>query len=120
MKHLLFLLLALPGLALADQPAPAARQEIAHLIGYLKDSGCQFNRNGTWYSPVEAADHLDQKYRYLLKKGLVASAEDFIGRAASESSMSGKAYQVKCGSNAAVQSGPWLKAELAKFRGRKP
>jgi hypothetical protein len=113
---LLSLLLALPAPGLADQPSPTTRLEIAQLIGRLKDSGCQFNRNGTWYGPVEAADHLDQKYRYLLKKGLVASAEDFITRAGSESSMSGKPYQVKCGSSAAVQSRRWLTAELARLR----
>lgn len=115
MKRLILLLLAIPALALAGEPTPVVKQEVIHLITHLKNSGCQFNRNGSWYSPGEAADHLDQKYQYLLKKGLVTSAEDFIARAGSESSMSGKPYQVKCGANVPVQSGPWLKAELAKF-----
>jgi hypothetical protein len=116
MKRLIFLLLVIPTLALASEPTPVVKQEVFHLITYLKNSGCKFNRNGSWYSPSEAADHLDQKYQYLLKKGLVTSTEDFIARAGSESSMSGKPYQVKCGANAPVQSGPWLKAELVKFR----
>src|SRR4051812_30662737 len=97
MKRLILTLLLLSGLAFASEPSPAARQEIAYLIGYLKSSGCHFNRNGNWYSASEAADPLNQKYQYLLKKGLVSSAKDFISRAASESSMSGKPYQVKCG-----------------------
>ena len=116
MKRLILTLLLLPSLAFASEPSPAARQEIVHLIDYLKSSGCQFNRNGNWYSSSEAVDHLSQKYQYLLKKGLVSSAEDFISRAASESSMSGKPYQVKCGSGAPVQSGAWLKSELVKYR----
>jgi hypothetical protein len=116
MKRLIFLLLVIPTLALASEPTPVVKQEVFHLITYLKNSGCQFNRNGSWYSPSEAADHLDQKYQYLLKKGLVTSTEDFIARAASESSMSGKPYQVKCGANAPLQSSLWLKAELVKFR----
>lgn len=109
-------LLLLPTLAQAAAPSPATTQEISHLLGYLKESGCQFNRNGSWYGAGEAVDHLNQKYRYLLKKGLLSSAEDFIARAASESSMSGKPYQVKCGGGAAVTSGPWFRSELTRFR----
>ena len=107
-----------PILAFAGEPSPVAKQEIAHLVGYLKDSGCQFGRNGSWYGSGEAVDHINEKYDYLLRKGLVASAEDFIARAASESSISGKPYQVKCGSAEPVQSGPWLRAELARYRAK--
>lgn len=118
MKHALTcLLLALPSVAVAGELPPAAKQEIAQLIGHLKTSDCQFNRNGTWYGPAEAADHLHTKYQYLLKKQLVSSAEDFIARAATESSMSGKPYQVKCGQAAPQNSGPWLSNVLAKLRG---
>lgn len=117
-KPLLLCLLLLPGLALAATPSPAARQEIDHLLSHLGQSGCQFNRNGSWHDSAEAVDHLQQKYQYLLKKGLVSSAEDFIARAASESSMSGKPYLVRCGAAAPVPSGNWLKAELNRYRRR--
>jgi hypothetical protein len=106
----------MPLFAFAGEPPPAARQEIDHLVTYLKNSGCQFNRNGSWYGAGDAVDHINQKYQYLVKRDLVASAEDFIARAASESSFSGKAYLVKCGSGAPQPSGPWLKAELDKYR----
>jgi hypothetical protein len=109
-------LLLVPLCAFAVEPPPAARQEIDHLVTYLKNSGCQFNRNGSWYGAEEAVDHLNQKYRYLVRRDLVGSAEDFIARAASESSFSGRAYLVKCGAGAAQPSGPWLKAELEKYR----
>ena len=119
-----FLLAILPPLSLAAPsqaaPAPAARQEIAHLIGYLTASGCSFQRNGSWHDAAEAAKHLQRKYDYLLKRDLVASREDFIARAASESSLSGKPYQVRCGANAPVASAAWLKAELAKYRAARP
>jgi hypothetical protein len=116
MRRLLLALILVPAFAAAAEPSPATKQEIDHLMTYLKGSGCQFNRNGSWYGPTEAVDHLNQKYRYLVGKDLVSSAEDFIARAASESSFSGKPYLVKCGASAPEQSGVWLRAELAKYR----
>ncbi len=110
------ILLAILPLLSQAAPPPAARQEIAHLIGYLTASGCSFQRNGSWHDAAEAARHLQRKYDYLQKRDLVATGEDFIARAASESSLSGKPYQVRCGGNAPVASAAWLKAELAKYR----
>lgn len=101
---------------LAATPTPQARQEIDHLFAYLRASGCDFNRNGSWHAATEAAQHLDKKYQYLLKKGLVASTEDFIARAATESSMSGEPYQVRCGNARPVASATWFGAELRRFR----
>lgn len=116
MKKILLATLFISGVAMAGEPSPVAKQEVAHLLSHLEKSGCQFNRNGSWYSSGEAVAHLHKKYDYLLKKDLASSAEDFIARAASESSISGKPYQVKCGSGAPEQSGLWLKAELARYR----
>ena len=47
---------------------PAAKAEIDHLLDYLAKSGCEFNRNGSWYGSKEARDHLNDKYQYLLKR----------------------------------------------------
>jgi hypothetical protein len=103
------------------EPPAVAQDEVAHLLGYLSHSGCEFNRNGSWYGPAKAVDHLTQKYQYLRERGLVTSAEDFIALAASESSMSGKPYQVRCAGNPPVLSSEWLRAELTRHRaGRKP
>lgn len=113
------LLAILPPLSQAAPPL-AARLEIAHLIGYLTASGCSFQRNGSWHDAAEAAKHLQRKYDYLLKRDLVATGEDFIARAASESSLSGKPYQVRCGGNAPVASAAWLKAELVQYRAARP
>ena len=108
--------LLIPCFALAGDLSPVAKGEIDHLLGYLERSGCEFNRNGTWYDGAKARAHLDEKYQYLLKKGMVSTAEDFIGRAASESSVSGKSYQVRCAGAAPVPSAVWLSSELTRYR----
>ena len=114
-------ILALLGVSTAAvaQPDEVASAEIAHLLKYLETSGCQFQRNGSWYAPARAASHLNQKYEYLLKKDLATTAEQFIEGAATESSASGKPYSVKCGDAAAVPSADWLRAELQRFRTKK-
>lgn len=120
MKHFTTALLiaALPLAALAEKPTPAASQEIEHLITNLKASGCEFQRNGSWYDSAKAADHLRSKYDYLLKKGWVATPEDFIARAGTESSMSHKPYQVRCAGKEAEPSAAWLQAELKRYRSK--
>lgn len=47
---------------------------------------------------------------------MVPSVEKFIEHAATESSLSGKAYLIKCADNVAQVSAPWFKAALAKYR----
>ncbi|RGE45074.1 hypothetical protein DZC30_10535 [Comamonas testosteroni] len=110
------LIAATPLAALAEKPTPAASREIEHLIAHLKASGCEFQRNGSWYDSAKAAEHLRGKYDYLLKKGWVATSEDFIARAATESSMSHKPYQVRCAGQQAQPSATWLQAELKQYR----
>lgn len=102
--------------ATAADPEVATEQEIAHLILYLQRSGCEFNRNGSWYDPPKAVEHIERKYRYLIKREMIDSAEQFIDRAASRSSMSGKAYLVKCGDSEPVESAVWFGEELTRFR----
>jgi hypothetical protein len=123
MRALLSVLLVfLSTLVFSAEPDAAAKQEIAHLLEYISQSDCQFDRNGSWHGSADAAAHVKMKYEYLLRRGFVNSAEDFISRAASESSMTGKAYQLQCGAGAPVQVGTWLRAELARYRsaGRPP
>jgi hypothetical protein len=116
---ILSLLLAVSVLPLAAiaAPSPQARQEIQQLMDGLSASQCEFQRNGTWYGRVEARKHLQRKYDYLLKKGLVDTAEEFIERAASKSSMSGRAYQVRCPGQPAQPAATWFHARLAALRG---
>lgn len=114
------MLLVLSSACLAHPPNPATTQEIASLFSTLEHSHCEFNRNGSWYGPAKAADHLRHKYAYLLRKGLVTSAEGFITLAASTSSMSGRAYLVRCDGTPPVESGPWFRSELARLRRSAP
>jgi Family of unknown function (DUF5329) len=71
---------------MAGEPSAIATKEISHLFECLNFSTCEFNRNGSWYKADKAAAHLNRKYEYLLRRNLVSSAEDFIERAATESS----------------------------------
>jgi len=113
---LVALMLATSSLALGNEPDAKTKKEIAHLISHLASSGCQFNRNGSWYDASRAVSHLNRKYEYLLKNDLVPNTEAFIERAASESSWSGKPYLVKCGNQPEVESAAWFREALAKFR----
>jgi hypothetical protein len=102
--------------AIAAEPDTVAKQEIEHLIRHLAGSGCQFNRNGSWYDTSRAVSHLNRKYDYLRARNLAASAEAFIENAASESSASGKPYLVRCSGQPEINSAAWFRAELARLR----
>ena len=91
------------------------RQEVDALLAFVESSGCQFIRNGSEHSPVDARKHLQKKLDYLDDKGLVDSPEDFIARAATESSMSEEPYQVNC-QGRLQRSADWLNGELSRLR----
>lgn len=112
-----FLLSCLFAAAAAAAPLPpAAKAEIDGLLSRLEVSGCQFNRNGTWYNANDAKSHLLTKLKYLEDRGAVQSAEQFIELAASSSSVSGQVYLVKCGSSPAVPSSAWMQSQLQLIR----
>ena len=114
---LLFVALLTAGASSAAvAPTTAARTEIEQLLAFVAKSGCQFNRNGTWYPAPEASAHLAKKERYLEERGQIASAEDFIAKAATKSSMTGRPYTVRCGPEPAIASDEWLTAELRRSR----
>lgn len=109
------LLLAMSFVATAAPP-PATQREIAGLFATLQQSNCRFARNGTWYDAAKAREHLQRKYDWLLRRDAIHRTEDFIDLAATKSSMSGRAYLVQCPGAAAVESGPWFRAALARLR----
>jgi hypothetical protein len=111
-------MLLFSGAAFAEPVSPLVRSEIDALLGKLSSSGCEFSRNESWHSADEAKSHLLGKLHHLERKGLVQSTEQFIERAASASSLSGKPYLVKCGSAAPIESRTWLYAELKDLRAR--
>jgi len=95
---------------------PVAEVEIKYLLGLIEQSGCEFFRNGTWYDAQQAQAHLRAKYDALAAHNQIKTAEDFIEKAASNSSMSGRPYQIKCGAGAAISTGQWFSAALAQYR----
>jgi Family of unknown function (DUF5329) len=115
MKKLLAVLALFTSFSACAEVSANAKQEISYLFTHLKSSGCEFNRNGSWYKADAAANHLKQKYEYLLKKGYISTTEDFIARAASESSISHKAYIVKC-EGTETKSATWFKDALTTYR----
>ena len=121
MRSLVLALFLLPShVAIAQNPSPAVKREIASLFTVLEQSGCKFNRNGSWYGAKKAADHLRRKYDYLLERNLVTTTESFIDMAASRSSISGKSYLVRCGGQGPVESKAWFTTELIRLRGATP
>jgi hypothetical protein len=92
------------------------RAEIDALLSTLEKSGCEFKRNGSWYSASEAKSHLLKKLEYIEGKGALQSTEQFIALGASKSSMSGQPYLVRCGSAPPIESRTWLTTQLAARR----
>ena len=110
-------LLGLALLTVASAAPPAiAQTEINYLLGSIESSGCEFYRNGSWYDSKRAQAHLRDKYQMLAAADQISTAEDFIEKAATKSSLSGRPYQVRCGGGEAVTSNQWLRAVLARYR----
>ena len=107
MAALLLVLLPLAGAARADP------REIEYLITFVANSGCDFDRNDSVHDSMSAAEHLRSKYHR--GKRWVNSAEQFIERIASSSSISGKPYQAVCDSER-ISSRDWLYRALAAHR----
>jgi hypothetical protein len=104
-------------LAVAGDLSPVAQKEIGQLLDRIETSNCSFGRNGTWHGPADARKHLQMKVDYMVKRNMLGSTEEFISKAATASSMSGQAYQIRCGNDAPMPSATWLIAELKRIRG---
>jgi hypothetical protein len=88
--------------------------EVEFLVSTIGESNCTFIRNGKRHSAKDAEDHLRMKYRR--GKRYAPTAEKFIERLASASSMSKKPYYIECEGQDAVPSGDWLMARLSDYR----
>lgn len=104
----------LPGARAA--PPAIAQTEISYLLSYIERSGCEFYRNGSWYDSKKAQAHLRDKYQVLAASGRIQTAEDFIDRVATESSLSGQSYEVRCGGTKPETTRDWLRGELTRCR----
>ena len=99
---------------IADNATADTPLEIDHLLAYVENSPCTYERNGTRYSGPEARDHISMKYAYYKDK--IKTAEDFISYSATRSKMTGKKYAIHCPGTEAVYAADWLLAELGAFR----
>ena len=108
-KTLVLTVTVLAATALAD-----TRQEIDHLLDFVSNTDCQYDRNGTIHSGPEARDHINMKYEHYKKK--VKTSEDFIKYSATKSMISGKKYKIHCPGAETVNASDWLLEELQHYR----
>ena len=101
-------LLASSSMVLADM-----QDEIQHLLRFVENSGCEYERNGTVYDSKQARSHIERKYDYIDSRA--GNTEEFIKYAATRSSISGKKYQVTCNGKEQA-SAEWLHNELTRYR----
>jgi len=93
---------------------PAETRKIEYLISAIESlPNAQFVRNGTAYDAKSAADHLRLKWKNAGDK--VATADDFIRLCGSNSSMSGKSYQIRFADGRTVTSAAFLREQLTKY-----
>jgi hypothetical protein len=97
-------------------PGDQTQKEINYLLEAIGKSGCEFYRNGSWYSAERAQSHLKTKYDYMQARKQISTAEDFIDRAATKSSMSGETYRLRCAGSDPVPTRDWLMQSLQKYR----
>ena len=90
-----------------------AQAEIDHLLSFVGASPCMFVRNGTVHPGPEAREHLLDKFNYA--KTRISTADEFVLNIATESSISGEPYHVRCGKTDLL-AGAWLADELRRFR----
>ena len=86
-------------------------QALIHSVETLK--GAVFIRNGSEYDGAKAADHLRRKLDYAGSK--VQTAEQFIDKLATGSSMSGKPYQIRFADGRTVESAVYFHEQLKKL-----
>ena len=86
-----------------------------HRLGNCTDLPTHLCATGGEYPGPQARAHLEKKLNYLEGKNIVNSAEDFIDLVATKSSVSGRAYEVRC-SEGVEPASIWLKRELQRQR----
>ena len=95
-------------------------QKINFLLDQIARVDGVFVRNGIEHSPEKAVEHLRMKMdkamnSWFAPKKETWTAELFIQKLASQSSISGKPYQIKFRNGDSVNSGVWLLKKLREF-----
>jgi Family of unknown function (DUF5329) len=100
----------------AAAPPAAAQDETAFLLGLVEGSDCDFYRNGTRYDGARASSHLRDKFAVAVASGNALTADTFIEKVASTSSVTGRPYEVSCAGHERESMAAWLRAALASYR----
>jgi hypothetical protein len=90
------------------------QQEINHLLDYVANTDCQYDRNGQIFEGLVAWDHINMKFDYYKDK--IETTEDFIKFAATKSKISAEKYKIRCPGYEPVYASDWLIDELKIFR----
>jgi len=99
---------------LANSALAGTQKEIAHLLDFVAQTPCQYDRNGTIHTGQEARAHINMKYEYYKQR--VKTAEDFIKYSATKSKISGKKYRIHCPDTGTMDASDWLLQELDRYR----
>jgi len=92
------------------------QREIDHLLKFLENSECQYERNGKIHSGKDTVAHVKKKYNYFKNK--IDSTEKFIEYSATKSTLSGKYYMVLCKDKPKEKTRNWLLQEFKGYRGK--
>ena len=116
MKTIALLLLTAFSFQQAPKPQYTEEQKISFLIAVISKLDAKFIRNGSEYSPVDAADHLKMKRK---KAGTrIKTAREFISAVASKSSASGEVYKIKFKDGHVEESGAYLLKKLVELESK--
>jgi len=113
MKSLFHSLLLLFFLFFGNVVSASENEDIQYLLSFIRSSDCVFIRNGDEHPSKEASEHLEMKYNHVKKR--IHTAEDFIDKIASKSSLSRKQYTVQCG-EVLLPTKQWLEEALKSHR----
>lgn len=92
------------------------QNEIDHLLAFVENTECQYERNKKLYSGKDAVKHIKKKYNYF--KDEIDSTEKFIELSATKSTMSGKYYMIHCAGKPAIKTQDWFLQELKNYRSK--
>jgi hypothetical protein len=103
----------------ATRPVLTEEAKIDALIGAVEAMPkAVFIRNGTEHSAARAAEHLRLKRRNAGKR--VRTAEQFIRYCASESSLTGRKYQIRYPDGRTVDAADFFHQQLARLEAGRP
>ncbi len=112
---LAFVIFLIAGVTLHAAPAPGEKAKIEALISHLENfKDATFIRNGSDYDAKSAAKFLRGKWQANDKE--IKTAADFIAKAATGSSTTGKPYLIRFKDGTQAKCGEYLAAQLKKLK----